>query len=298
MRDKLKIAHISDVHFSKICYSPFQFFSKRWLGNANLLLKRGRAHSVKKVTILPEMFKKLGVTDLFITGDLTTTSQHSEFKLAKELITAFEEMGIRVLLIPGNHDNYTRFAEKQQRFFQHLSQTYPSKRHLDVTLKDDKVCAFKLENGWWVVALDTTLSLPLHLSGGRYTEAIDQTLRATLEKIPSDEPIILVNHFPFFQHEPSKRRMEGGALLETLMRETPNIKFYLHGHTHRRCMADLRSDNLPIVIDSGSVSHKTHGSWNLINLEPKSASVSVYLSNDTIDPNWRLSRTETFDFVV
>lgn len=41
----LRCAHLSDLHFSEPTWSPSQFFSKRWLGNLNLLLARKKVYT-------------------------------------------------------------------------------------------------------------------------------------------------------------------------------------------------------------------------------------------------------------
>jgi hypothetical protein len=54
------------------------------------------------------------------------------------------------------------------------------------------------------------------------------------------------------------------------------IKLYLHGHTHRHIIADLRASQLPIVVDSGSTSQKEGATWNLIDITAAGCSISAY----------------------
>ena len=87
----MKLAHISDLHFSKFCFSPLQLLSKRWLGSANMLVGRQRTYVNKKPFTLPDLLKKEGVSHVLITGDLTTTSRASEFLIAKRLTSELEK---------------------------------------------------------------------------------------------------------------------------------------------------------------------------------------------------------------
>jgi hypothetical protein len=54
------------------------------------------------------------------------------------------------------------------------------------------------------------------------------------------------------------------------------VKLFLHGHSHRQCIADLRSSNLPIILDSGSTAQKHNGTWNLIDITPSGCDIEVY----------------------
>jgi len=77
------IAHISDLHFSKISFNPLQFFSKRWAGNFNLLLNRpSQRNNTHPFSLLP-LFKKRGVSHVIISGDLTSTATDAEYLLAQ-----------------------------------------------------------------------------------------------------------------------------------------------------------------------------------------------------------------------
>lgn len=281
MKSPIRIAHISDLHFSKICLNPLQIFSKRILGNANLLLKRGRIYLNKKPLSLPDLFVEKGITDVFISGDLTTTSQKSEYRLAREFIAALQEKNLRVTAIPGNHDHYTRGAVRRRAFYEEMPK---------------EVCrnSFALGNHFWVVTLDTSMYTPFVDATGDFTIEIETQLRKTLQEIPAGAKVLLMNHFPFFNNDKHKRRLIGGDRLAKLLREFPNVLFYLHGHTHRRTIADLRADNLPIVLDSGSVSHAHHGSWNLLELNENKAQVEVYESKDCHGKNWQCVQKETF----
>ena len=79
----IRIAHISDLHFSKFSLSPAQFFSKQWLGNMNLLFNRSNQYlNERPFSLIPE-FKDKGITHVIISGDLTTTSTPQEYKIAK-----------------------------------------------------------------------------------------------------------------------------------------------------------------------------------------------------------------------
>ena len=239
----------------------------------NLLFNRAYDFSPKGPYALIDELKKEKVTDVIVSGDLTTTSSRAEFQLAKQFIDKLKAVGFQVYLIPGNHDHYTRWAHRKQTFYKYFDKQHSS--DLPYNLADHGVTAKKLTPGWWVVLMDTTLATPLNSSNGYFSEATEASLKKLLQDIPSQDKIILVNHFPFFQHDKPKRRLKRGTAVEKILRAHPSIQFYLHGHTHRRCVADLRENGLPIILDSGSTAY-CKGSWNLLNLKKNTCTLQVY----------------------
>lgn len=284
--DTVRIAHISDLHFSKISLSPLQFFSKRWLGNLNLLLRRGKIHKNYLPFSLLEKVKEKSFTDLLITGDFTTTSFSKEFDIAKRFVSDAREIFPQVHMVPGNHDHYTKSSFKRRDFYK----AFPEKNTSSLghfTLKEHGVSAHQLSERWWIVLLDTTEASALPYSTGIFSEETESNLQKLLREIPSDDAVMLANHFPFFQNESPRRMMKRGDALEKLLLKHPNIKLYTHGHTHRRCIADLRKNNLPIIVDSGSLSDARRSSWNLIELSANSIKITVYCLEDG---SWKENR--------
>jgi 3',5'-cyclic AMP phosphodiesterase CpdA len=272
------IAHISDLHFSKVSFGLSQLFSKRCIGNLNLILNRSRIYKNERPFSLVNAFKKQGISHIFISGDLSTTSSKEEFQIAKELIDEFKKESIQVFMIPGNHDTYTKSSYKKKLFYQFFEDLFdPS---LKFNLKDHQVSGLPLGDRWWLVRLDSTYPSAFYYSTGLYTEKHDQNLRTLLDKIPKDDFIILMNHFPLFQHEHPRRIMYGADLLRKTLALYPNVKLYLHGHTHRHCIADLRGNHLPIVLDSGSVSHVKKGSYNRIEIYQNSCTIDMFVPDE------------------
>jgi len=286
----MKIAHISDLHFSKISWDPLQFFSKRILGNLNLLLKRKNVFSSTQPFTLLKRWKELGVSDVIISGDLTTTSSREEFRIATRFVDAIKEMGIEPHIIPGNHDHYTRRSYRKKLFYDY----FPLQFGIDIpsfNLKEHGVTAKKLDYDWWLVGLDTAVATPLLSSGGLFSKKVEKNLNKILDEIPKQDKILLVNHFPFFKHEIPRRRLKKGEALQKVIENHPNIFMYIHGHTHRRTLGDLRKNGLPIVTDSGSAAY-LHGSWNLITLTPSSCEIKVY----EWQKEWREIKKEKYEW--
>src|ERR1700688_3674149 len=122
----MKLAHLSDLHFSSWDWNPMQFFSKRWLGNLNFLFGRRRIFSHDRLALLPALYKEQDITHVLITGDLSTTSAPAEFQKAREFIRSLECVGLKVFCIDGNHEQHTRKAYREQLFYDYLATQWPA----------------------------------------------------------------------------------------------------------------------------------------------------------------------------
>ena len=278
--DKIRIAHISDLHFSEVSFSPLQFFSKRWVGNFNLIFSRKRKFLSSQLQTLIPFFQKLQIDLVLVTGDLSTTSLKQEFTKAHHFLDEFKKRNMQVIAIPGNHDHYTKNAWRTKRFYQ----VFEDLEGKNYSLKKDGLAAFDLNPSWVLVALDTAFATSLTSSRGRFTEELEQKLLSLLSTIPASKQVLILNHFPFFHHERLNKTLERADALKVVLKRFPNVRLYLNGHTHTHCVADLRSNGLPIVLDSGSAALQHIGSWNLLDLFPQSIELQAFkITSETGD---------------
>lgn len=270
----MKIAHISDPHFFSASYSLSQFFSKRWIGNLNLLFNRKNELFIDRLCLLPLFFKSKGVTDVIVSGDMTTTSKPEEFEQAMQFVRQFENEGMRVIVIPGNHDHYTKQAGKQRRFYNYFPKSYEKSKTGHPNLLEDRHTVLCFGEKWAMVLVDTTVATPLHLSTGLFSNALEQKLKNTLNLL-EDRFVIVVNHFPFLNVDKKHRRLERADKLHSLLKQCPQVRMYWHGHTHRKIIADLRESGLPVVLDPGSISYKK-GSFFISDITDESVHLTSY----------------------
>lgn len=273
-----RFVHISDLHFSKVSYCLSQFFSKRWLGNLNLLFFRKKKFHPKTLFSLVDWFAHMKVEYLFVTGDITTTSLKEEFQMAKELFHSIEKMGIQCFFLPGNHDHYTKKAYKKRVFYHYF--TNPSSQ-VDsfisrYSLQKHAVEAHALKDKYWLILLDTAKATSLVSGRGYFTKEIEKNLLSLLALIPQNAKIILANHFPFSQNENIRKILVGGKRLQEIIEKNHRIKFYLHGHTHIHTLANLQKNSLPIILDSGSSTHNQIGSFNSVTVNSSHVQVDIY----------------------
>jgi 3',5'-cyclic AMP phosphodiesterase CpdA len=274
----LRLVHISDLHFAEPTWSPLQFFSKRWLGNFHLLFSRQFDYLPERLVSLPNLWKSKRATGVVVSGDLTTTSRREEFERASSFVRSFSST-LPTVVVPGNHDQYTKTAHRGQWFYDY----FPSEmKHHGVSMRE-------LSSEWWLIAFDTAIATPLISSEGLFSETTEETLHNLLLTLPKNAKVIATSHYPFFPYLPKRKTLRRGHALEAFFRSHPQIRLYLHGHSHRHTIADLRADGLPIVLDSGSASSRKSGTWNLLEITNTSCTIEVF----TWDQEWRSHRTVT-----
>jgi 3',5'-cyclic AMP phosphodiesterase CpdA len=283
-----RLAHISDIHLSKLTFHPLKLLSKRWIGILNQILFRKKTYTKDQVYNFCDRISSLDIQYLLVTGDISTTSLETEFIEAKKIMSTVEDMGIKTIVLPGNHDNYTKAAYKKQLFYKYFQNTTKN----IYSLKDDGVEAGHLHGNWWYIAIDTTYASSIVSSRGNFSHQIESTLKKVIQDIPKEASIILANHFPFTSQMGIRKNLMRGTHLRNFLYNNPSIKIYLHGHTHSHCIADLRSSGLPIILDSGSTAHNAIGSWNLLEFEnDTTCKITVYKWKNY---SWQEDNEKTF----
>lgn len=279
----MRIAQLSDFHYTHLTFNPFRLFSKRFLATANWLLHRRGEFALNRLEPLRLLLQSLDVDLVLLGGDFSTSSMREEFGAMEEWV---RHLHIPWIAIPGNHDMYTHRSYRKKLFYQYFSNRIPSSYSLSV--EGLELC--KIGPDWNIVSLDTSHPTHLASSQGLFSEFLEEKLEQCLEKIPKQEKVLLFNHYPYFSQSDPKRSLRRGKALENILRKHSNIYLYLHGHTHRHSIADLQVEGLPITIDSGSCSLSEGGSWNLIDIQPKGCSVDTYRFLES----WKKMETQEF----
>ncbi len=286
------LGHLSDLHFSKIDFNPSQLLSKRWLGNLNLIFFRNGKYLPERLRQLPAFAKAQGITHLIITGDLTTTARPIEFERAKQFLDGFTAEGIKLIVLPGNHDTYTRRSDKQKRFYNYFPDLSDS---FGYCLKKDRLVSIPLGNNHELVIIDTAVATSLAFSGGHFDQLLAIKLADLLSKTPKSKEIILACHFPLF--ESVRRSLAGEKRLIEILRASPNVKLYLCGHTHIQKTENLRCDGLPLMSNSGSISYYKNATWNKLTLSPGLAEITSFkLESAAQNPHWITTSTQTLSY--
>jgi 3',5'-cyclic AMP phosphodiesterase CpdA len=239
----MRIAHISDLHVLALAGAvPFRLFNKRATGYANLRLRRHHQHKSEIVRAIATHLAAAKVDHVVITGDVTNLALESEFEAVRGVLD--DVLGLphsAVTIVPGNHDVYTRGAEKKRRFSQffapYLSSDLP---HFRTEQPGGHFPIVKLRGPVAIIGLSTALARLPFVASGRLGLAQLLALEKILAspEVQNRTPVLLLHH-PIFNPAAwtkMKARLEGledAAPLRELLAHVPR-GLLLHGHLHRR----------------------------------------------------------------
>lgn len=221
------LLHITDLHFWKVTWNPLRLMGKRFLGNANLWLRRRRQVNIDLAETTADLLCASGVRCVVAGGDLTTTSLAEEYARAAEFLDLLAARGLRVWAIPGNHDVYTFGSARRDLFRRFLGRFMPG---------DALPVRVALPGGTPLIFAPTTCP-NLITSRGRVTRPeIMETARLVADSPPG--PVIVAGHYPLLfktdaYHEQPTHRLRNAAALRDALGETGRTLLYLAGHVHR-----------------------------------------------------------------
>ncbi len=233
----MRIAHLSDLHVLALeNVGVGRFLNKRLTGYANLRFKRNHIHRPGHVRAILREVARLAVDHVVITGDLTNLALETEFEAALEMIRA--ELGFpapSVSVVPGNHDFYTRGAERSGRFLHYFRPFTTS----DLELGDKEAFPFvRFRGPLAIIGLNTALARAPLFANGKVGDAQLARLARILAhpELRRRVPVILAHH-PIYNPERTRRRIMTGledALNVNRALTSLEEGVFLHGHLHTR----------------------------------------------------------------
>lgn len=242
----MRIAHLSDLHVLALDgITPAQLLTKRLTGYANLKLKRSHKHRPGHLSLVARAVKDYSIDHVVITGDLTNLALEDEFDavralLADDLALAPEQVSV----VPGNHDLYTRGAERSQRFTRYFAEFVASDLpELAADLRLGPFPYVRLRGPAAIIGLSSAVPrLPL-VAAGELGRAQLTALARILEhpEVRRRTPVILVHHPTHQPPSRAKALMEGLRDADALVRVLGPVPrgLVLHGHLHRRIRQPL-----------------------------------------------------------
>jgi 3',5'-cyclic AMP phosphodiesterase CpdA len=239
----MRIAHISDLHVLALAGAvPFRLFNKRATGYANLRFRRNHQHKTEIVRAIASHLSRSKIDHVVITGDVSNLALEAEFQAVRSVLDDILRLPpSAVTIVPGNHDVYTRGAQKQRRFWQYFEPYLTSDLpNLGTEQPGGHFPVVKLRGPAAIIGLSTALARLPFVASGRLgliqLQALEKIL--ALPEVKKRTPVVLLHH-PLFNPATwtrMKARLEGledaGHLRELL---TPLSRgLLLHGHLHRR----------------------------------------------------------------
>jgi 3',5'-cyclic AMP phosphodiesterase CpdA len=263
----LRFLHCSDIHlFNLRGVSAHRFLNKRLTGGVNLMLKRGKHHDgalFDRVTVLA---RELEVDRLVITGDLSNLALEQEFE---HIVAKLDGAGRPVTVIPGNHDTYTRGAERARRFETMLGHFMDGER-----AGEGDANYYPFVQRFGEVALigvsTAQASLPLYAVG-----TVGAAQLARLDKVLAQleqeglTRIVLIHH-PVMPGVALRRHdlIDIEAFGQVIARR--GAELILHGHEHRAIEGTIPGRKAPVPV------HGISSATNLSQHPGREASFSIY----------------------
>ncbi len=243
----MRVLHFTDLHLFRLP-PPGGFLSKRLLGISNLYLARRVDHFAERsILALVEAIIAQEPDLCVCSGDLTGMASPREFEDIHRILAPVLER-FPVVMVPGNHDVYTRRAHLQRRFERQFGAytgggDYPAvHRHGEVT----------------VVGLDCSRPHPILASG----VCPDAQLKALDRLLSSGELsegfTILLLHYPLRDkrgdpYGSASRHLVNARQLEAVLSAHPGVDLILHGHEHHGFRSTLDTPHGPIpIVDPGA----------------------------------------------
>jgi len=240
----MRLAHLSDIHYLARLHVPVhRFLNKRITGYVNLRFLRSFQHDSGMLDQVVDALREARPDHLAITGDLTNLSLGIEFAELRHLLERLDMPPDRITVVPGNHDRYTRGADRDHRMMAYLE---PYMR--GDSASPDPFPVVRLRDGVALMGLDTALPRPPLVAGGRIghrqMDRVVQALRR--DDVRRCFPVLLLHHPPF-----RRSRNAIGPWLNGL-RDYPDLykvlkgrsALLLHGHLHRNCYLSHRENGV------------------------------------------------------
>jgi len=233
----VRILHFSDIHLGLgLRHIPLSDWpSKRLAGGANLLRGRGKRFSAAadKTRAMVRLAGELEADLVLCTGDLTALATDAEYDAARSILEPLMR-DRRFVVIPGNHDLYTRRDVREERF----------NRRFNSSLESDlpELCT----DGPWpivrlpaedvaVIAVNSARPVLLK-SSGRIPDAQIEGLRAALaDPRIAGRFVFLMTHYAPCRADGSPDTWEHGLEnVDDLLGAAAGIELgaYLCGHIH------------------------------------------------------------------
>src|SRR5262245_48117682 len=192
----MKLAHFSDVHLTvnPLGWRVRDLLSKKASGWVNVkILGRGRRFRFANdvVAALRKDLAMRGYDHLVFSGDATMLAFEAEMKAAADALGVADPALPPGLAVPGNHDYYTRFAERSGLFESAFAPWQQGERVVG------QVYAFPRRAGsGWLRAVNTARANRMSgdASGEMGAAQLDR-LRRLCDTL-SPGPRILVTHYP------------------------------------------------------------------------------------------------------
>jgi len=273
-----RLIHIADLHFWHVARNPLVLLNKRMLGNFNVWLRRRHEFAMHRAEAYADHVASLGIEELLLTGDFSSTALDAEFLLARAFVDGLRNRGLHISLMAGNHDVYTFEAVRKRRFERHFAEYLPASGYPWLQ---------RLKGGTPLVLIPTVCP-NLVSSRGRITRAEIEQVENLLK--PLEGSVIVAGHYPLLTQTygytvSRERELRNAETLRQALGRSGKPILYVCGHVHRfSYVQDVRYPNLR-HLSSGAFfridkTRSINGDFSEIHVDGESLSVFRHTYRD------------------
>jgi 3',5'-cyclic AMP phosphodiesterase CpdA len=262
-----RLAHVTDPHFRGFDGARAgEFFGKRAIGLANLVVSRVRKHKMQLLDDLRVDLRAQAPDHLALTGDLSNVALAGEWRAALAWIDLSGVPPESVSVIPGNHDAYVEAVVKERTFERMFAayQTTDLATDLatgptDMARPDDAVYPFvHLREEIALIGVSSSVATgdlgAWGWVGIPQLERLEAILRSPA--LTGKTRVVLIHHPPVLHKAGEHRNLRDRQAFAAVLARA-GAELVLHGHDHEDQRAQLPGpDGRPIpIIGAGSASY-------------------------------------------
>lgn len=276
MTDRIKLAHLSDVHLGPIRgFTPRYWNAKRLTGFVNWVRKRRHGHSRDVADKLVADALRHTPDHIAVTGDLANIGLPQEHIDALAWLSSVGAPHA-VTVIPGNHDIYSRIGRDigTARWSGYMTSSVPT-GVLQAGGPGEPFPFVRRLGRLAIIGINSAVPTPPFAAWGRVGEPQCRALAKALHDLGREGlvRVVLIHHPPLVGQAGIMRGLRDADEVERVL-VAEGAELVLHGHNHRNVLA-IRATSAGgrmavIGVPSASLRHQ-HGvepaaRYNLLNI--------------------------------
>jgi 3',5'-cyclic AMP phosphodiesterase CpdA len=234
----MRLIHLTDPHLSSLDgYSLWSLRGKRRSGYLSWSRKRRHIHRMDVLEKLTNTVASHAPDQILLTGDLVHIGLDSEMAEAAEWLHRLGSPD-KVLLIPGNHDNYAE--DSQEAMVRHWSDYLPA----NFKPGEDYTTGFPVVrqlSDIQLIGVNTSCVTRIFSAAGQLGVAQRKRLAAVLKNEPGSDVFqcLLIHHPPFPAMTQRRKALQDTASLSKLLiQQPPDLVLYGHLHHNRETVRE------------------------------------------------------------
>lgn len=247
----LKISVASDIHLSRVEKIDDRFRNGEYGNRGSLLSVKNEALAV--FDSFMQDSAAAGARYIFLAGDLSDSGTAEQHKMLASYLDTFESAsGVKVFVIPGNHDYYALNDEPVAAF----REIYKNAGFSDAYAVDEKTNSYAvdLDGGYTLLAIDS--NKPGDNAGEIGAELLSWIETQAKAATARGRKLIGMTHHPFIQHFSMQEKLIKDSLVKNRNEVAAKfadlgIQYVFTGHKHSADIGKFTSDNANVTFDIG-----------------------------------------------